>query len=64
MENTKHIPHAPADITKEWLETVFKKHNSDVQEGVQVLEIRPVQEKTGFLSSVFKAKLRVGNEFC
>ena len=62
MENTKHIPHAPKDITKEWLETVFKKHNPDVQEGVQILEIRPVQEKTGFLSSVFKAKLRIGND--
>ena len=56
------IPRCPADVTKEWLQEVIKSSEKSISNNVEVIEISQVEEKLGFLSGIFKAKINVNCE--
>ena len=50
------IPTSPDQVTVEWLISILQEtHNGKVE----VLELFPISEKNGVMSSVFKAKMKI-----
>ena len=55
----KNIPTTPHEVTASWLKPVLSNHGKDIK----VIDLKPVKNEGGVLSSVFKAKVDIdGNE--
>ena len=58
-----YVPKNTEDVTREWLEKVFRFHNPNLREieNLKVLSLHSVDDMTGYCSSSFRATIELGS---